>query len=772
MIRVFYFLTILIVCSLGASAQSRPKIGLVLSGGGAKGIAHIRVLQALDSLGIVPDFIAGTSMGSVLGGLYAAGYTGNEIDSIAKTLDWQLLMSNSVSFNEINIEEKDEFGRYIYELPMNGLKPKLPLGLIEGQHIEELLARLFFHVNGISSFQQLPTPFLCVASDIVRGEPVVLRNGSLPQAIRASMSIPSVFAPVRIDDHLLVDGGVFNNLPVSYCREMGASFIIASDVDGGLFKESDLNSAAQLLMQTALLAGNITYRKELKDVDLHIDIFPHLRYGTMDFEQRVDMLRAGREATKEIMPELVKVAAGQKQFPPRTVPRFPRGDRRYKIQEIATDGISEPNNALVQARFEAHVGELLNSREIGSRVHRLMGTRLFDKIGYQIEGDSVTSKLVLQASERPGNAVKFAMHYDTERGAGVILNFTKRNLMLSASRFVATIDLAESPRVRANYFYYFGVRKRWWHFSEVYGERMLINSFIEGTPVADVISQHIAATTMLNYSLSRDQYWGFGIMAQRSRLWPKINPSTESNPEPLEIADYRFGTVGVRFQFLRNTLDKVFFPTRGAWLRAETNWNINPAFKAKLLITLPDSSEKVVIEGSLPSYVRFNLKAQKVKPLGSRLSLQIWQQVALMQETFSHYDDFSAYRLAAGDINSVGGWLYRPRSSDHLFLGLREGELSVQQLLAVGAQFQYTVAKNVYVTPGINLLAAGYESSAFWSGLGQFDFRKENREGAFYQVGYGAMASYLSLLGPIQVGVSHNAQTGQLRGFFNLGFTF
>ena len=401
-----------------------------------------------------------------------------------------------------------------------------------------------------------------------------------------------------------------------------------------------------------------------------------------------------------------------------------------------------------------------------------MGTRLFDKIGYQIEGDSVTSKLVLQASERPGNAVKFAMHYDTERGAGVILNFTKRNLMLSASRFVATIDLAESPRVRANYFYYFGVRKRWWHFSEVYGERMLINSFIEGTPVADVISQHIAATTMLNYSLSRDQYWGFGIMAQRSRLWPKINPSTESNPEPLEIADYRFGTVGVRFQFLRNTLDKVFFPTRGAWLRAETNWNINPAFKAKLLITLPDSSEKVVIEGSLPLYVRFNLKAQKVKPLGSRLSLQIWQQVALMQETFSHYDDFSAYRLAAGDINSVGGWLYRPRSSDHLFLGLREGELSVQQLLAVGAQFQYTVAKNVYVTPGINLLAAGYESSAFWSGLGQFDFRKENREGAFYQVGYGAMASYLSLLGPIQVGVSHNAQTGQLRGFFNLGFTF
>lgn len=772
MIRAISFLTILIVCSLGAWAQSRPKIGLVLSGGGAKGIAHIRVLQALDSLGIVPDFIAGTSMGSVVGGLYAAGYTGNEIDSIAKTLDWQLLMSNSVSFNEINIEEKDEFGRYIYELPMNGLKPKLPLGLIEGQHIEELLSRLFFHVNGISSFQQLPTPFLCVASDIVRGEPVVLRNGSLPQAIRASMSIPSVFAPVRIDDHLLVDGGVFNNMPVSYCREMGATFIIASDVDGGLYKESDLNSAAQLLMQTALLAGNITYRKELKDVDLHIDIFPYLRYGTMDFEQRVDMLRAGREAVKEVLPELVKMAAQQKQYPPRAVRKIPRANTRYKIQEIATDGISEPNSQLVNARFEAHAGELLGPSEIGTRVHRLIGTRLFDKISYQIEGDSVTSTLTLHATERPANAVKFAMHYDTERGAGVILNFTKRNLLLPASRLVATIDLAESPRMRANYFYYLGTSKRWWHFSEVYGERLLLNSFIQGTPVADVISQHLAATTMLNYSINRHRYWGFGISAQRTRLRPKIDPATESNPDPLEIADYRFSTVGARVQFVHNTLDKVFFPTRGGWLLAETNWRINTDFKADLRLTTPDTSANLVLEGSLPSYLTLNIKAMKAIPLSQRVSLQLWQHTALMQETFFRSDDFSAYWLAAGDFSSVGGWLNRPRKSDYLFLGLREGELSVPQLLAVGAQVQYTLAKNVYLTPGINLLAGGYESFEFWSGLGQFDFREKSREGAFYQLGYGAMASYFSLLGPIQFGLSHNAQTGQLRGFFNLGFTF
>jgi NTE family protein len=772
MIRTFFFVITLVGISLNTSAQSRPKIGLVLSGGGAKGIAHIRVLQALDSLGIVPDFIAGTSMGSVVGGLYAAGYTGNEIDSIAKTLDWQQLMSNSVSLDEINIEEKDEFGRYIYELPMSSFKPKLPLGLIEGQHIEELLSRLFFHVNGISNFQQLPTPFLCVASDIVKGEPVVLDRGSLSQAIRASMSIPSVFAPVRIDNRLLVDGGVFNNMPVSYCRQMGATFIIASDVDGGLYKESELVSAAQLLMQTALLAGNITYRKELQDVDLHIDVFPHLRYGTMDFEQRADMMRAGREAVNEIIPELVKIAASQKEFPIRQVRKLSRENTRYRIREIATEGIGEPNNKLVRARFEAQPEELLGPSQIGSRVHRLMGTRLFDKINYRIEGDSVTSTLTLQAAERPASAVKFAMHYDTERGAGVILNFTQRNLLLPASRLVTTLDLAESPRLRANYFYYFGKRMRWWHFSEVYGERLLINSFIEGTPVADVFSNHLGGTTMLNYSVNRNRYWGVGIIAQRSRLRAKVDPATESNPDPLEISDYRFSTVGARLHVVHNTLNKVFFPTRGRWLRAELNWNLNPEFKADLLVTLPDTSFNFVLEGNLPTYFRLNLKALQVVPLSRRLSLQIWQQAGLMQETFSSYDDLSAYRLAAGDFNSVGGWLYRSRSSDHLFLGLREGELSVPQLLAVGANLQYTLAKNVYITPGINVLAAGYGSSEFWNGLGDFDFREAELAGAFYQVGYGAMASYFSLLGPIQIGVSHNAQTKQLRAFFNLGFVF
>jgi NTE family protein len=453
--------------------SSKPKIGLVLSGGGAKGIAHVRVLQVLDSLGIVPDYIAGTSMGSVVGGLYAAGYTGHQIDSITRSIQWADMFSNSVSFDEINIEEKDEFGRYIYELPLNGLKAQFPLGLVEGQKIEELLASLFFPVNKITDFNKLPTPFLCVAADIVKGEPVILHKGSLAASIRASMSIPTVFSPVRIDGKLLVDGGVYMNLPVTYCRNMGADYIIAVDVGGGLLKEEEITSAASMLVQTTFLSGNISYQQEKEKSDIFIDVVKHLKYSTMDFEQGASIMQSGDIAVKEAMKQLVDLSKRLKGYPVRKVRHIKQFQDKYKIETIKMDGISEANQDFVLENFGHKSGDLLSREQIGSSVHKLLGTRLFEKINYTIEGDTVQSVLTLRATERQANSGKFAIHYDNDRGAGLILNFTKRNLLLPSSRFLATLDLAETPRARINYFYYFGKHSRWWHQTELYAEVVL-----------------------------------------------------------------------------------------------------------------------------------------------------------------------------------------------------------------------------------------------------------------------------------------------------------
>lgn len=753
------------------SQTKKPKIGLVLSGGGAKGIAHVRVLQVLDSLGIVPDYIAGTSMGSVVGALYAAGYTGHQIDSITKVIEWDKMFSNSISFNEINIEEKDEFGRYIYELPLKGLTPQFPLGVVEGQQIEELLASLFFPVNTITDFNKLPTPFLCVAADIVKGEPVILRKGSLAASVRASMSIPTVFSPVRIDGRLLVDGGVYMNLPVTYCRDMGADFIIAVDVGGGLYKEEELTSAASMLVQTTFLSGNISYQVEKEKSDIFVDVVKYLQYSTMDFEQGLSMMSSGDKAVKEVMSQLVSLSDRMKVYPVRNVKHIKLIQDKYKLQAIEMAGVSDDNKDFVLEKFGWKSGDWVSREQIAKGMHRLLGTRLFSKINYTIEGDSSKSVLTLRANEKPSNAVKFGIHYDNDRGAGLILNFTKRNVLLPSSRFLTTLDLAETPRARVNYFYYLGKRSHWWHQTELYAENVELNTFVDGTPIPDVISRYFSAATHFNYSLDQNSYWGFGGFWQTNQLKPKIDPRTEVNPDEFEVIKYNLQTMGARVHYQINTTDKVFYPTRGTWLKAEVLANFGNPANAQLYVNNPDTIYDYTVKGNVQNYLRISVRAQKNKRLNKKMTLQTRGQFGFTQEMSAIENRFSAYRFAAGDFISVGGQLNRPRSNSFTFTGLKEAELSVPQVMIAGVNLQWSLSKDIYVIPSVNILAAGYDSSEFWKSLDEFNFSSDVSDQAFYQFGYGITGAYMSLLGPISMTVSNNSQIDKLRWFFSIGFT-
>lgn len=748
----------------------RPKIGLVLSGGGAKGMAHIRVLQALDSLGIVPDYIAGTSMGSIVGALYASGYTGNQIDSITKVIEWDKLFSNSITFREINIEEKDEFGRYIYELPLKGLAPQFPLGLVEGQHIEELLSNLFFPVNTITDFNKLPTPFLCVAADIVKGEPVILRSGSLASAVRASMSIPTVFPPIRINERLLVDGGVFMNLPVTYCRNMGADYIIAVDVGGGLYNEEELSSAATMLLQTTFLAGNMSYQQEKEKSDIFIDIVKHLKAGTMDFEAGESIMQSGNKAVKESMGQLVNLSVSMKAYPKRKIKRISQVQSKYKLQEIETDGISESNKNFASGKFGLKSGDVVSREEIRIGVHKLLGTRLFDKIGYTIEGDSVQSVLTLRAKEKLPNAIKFGIHYDTDRGTGLILNFTKRNLLLPSSRLVATVDLAETPRARINYFYYLDKGSRWWHHTELYAENVELNTFVDGTPVPNVISRHFSAGTFVNRTLNQNSYWGLGAFWQSNQLKPKIDPRAKVNPDSLELIKYNFTTAGLRLHYERNTTDRVFFPSKGSLVKAAASINFGNAAEAHFYTISNDTAYNYSIDGHVQNFLRLSLRVQKNIAMRSNVTLQLKGQLGFTQEASASSDKYSAYRFAAGEFISVGGQISRPRATSYTFTGLKEAELSVPQIITAGVDVQWTIAKSLYVIPSVNMLAAGFDSSNYWESLDEFRFSSDVSDGAFYQVGYGVTAGYMSLLGPITLTVSNDPQIDTIRWFLSIGF--
>jgi len=223
---IFVFL-LAIAFSLGGIAQdSNPKVAVVLSGGGAKGFSHIGILQALEEAGIYPDIVTGTSMGGVVGGLYALGYSADEIQAMTEDIDWNTMLGNQIPFEDISFEEKAYYGRYIAELPVKGIIPQLPRGLIEGQNLNNLLADLTRSAHGVRNFDGLPIPFRCVSTDIATGSRVVLKEGSLPESLRATMAIPSVFTPVEINETLLVDGGLVRNFPVQEALDMGADIVI------------------------------------------------------------------------------------------------------------------------------------------------------------------------------------------------------------------------------------------------------------------------------------------------------------------------------------------------------------------------------------------------------------------------------------------------------------------------------------------------------------------------------------------------------------------
>ena len=237
----------LVVCVAGVGIH-HPRVAVVLSGGGAKGVAHISALKVIEEVGIPVDYVVGTSMGSIIGGLYAIGYSPTQLDSLVRSQDWEWLLSDKPKRDYRTLTEQENEVRYILSVPMTRKGSLLkPESLARGQNIGDMFAALTIGFHDSIDFRRLPVPFACIATDITDGSEVILNRGVLAEAMRASMAIPGVFSPVRKDGMILVDGGLVNNFPVDVARNMGADIVIGVDVQEGLHKEDRLNSLSEIL---------------------------------------------------------------------------------------------------------------------------------------------------------------------------------------------------------------------------------------------------------------------------------------------------------------------------------------------------------------------------------------------------------------------------------------------------------------------------------------------------------------------------------------------
>lgn len=409
--------------------NKRPKIGVVLAGGGAKGFAHVGVLELLDSLNIPIDYVAGNSMGGLIGGLYSIGYTGKDLEIFSENLDWNYLLNDAPPRAELPFIEKKKTGKYQLRLGLKGYEPAIPAGLIYGQNIQMFFLSLTASYEGVQSFDDLPIPFRCVAVDLVSGKQVVLKDGSLSKAMRATMSIPSAFSPVDWGDYLLVDGLVLNNFPADVVKEMGADIIIGLNLTTGKKKKKDLDNLLSILDRTTDIPMGAKLEENIEMSDIYIS--QDLKgFGTSDFaaDKIQQIIGRGKKAgqnNKEVLIALKKelekydeyrnwVKRGKEEEYEKiklTKEHFkssPPTIRSYVIQ-----GNKKFTNDFIRQHLGLHVGDTYDYKKLSKRIESLYAMNYFEKITYTIDKSAPDKvDLLIEVKEKLLNRLVAGFKYN------------------------------------------------------------------------------------------------------------------------------------------------------------------------------------------------------------------------------------------------------------------------------------------------------------------------------------------------------------------------
>ena len=453
-----YFWTLLIivllVCPEGYA--QRKKVGVVLSGGGAKGVAHIGVLKVLEEAGIPIDYISGTSMGAIIGGLYAVGYDAKALDSMVRVQNWPFLLSDKVYRYNLPFSEKESNEKYLISLSFSQEKGfKMPAGFVSGQNIYNLFSDLTVGYHDSVSFRHLPIPFACVAANMLDGKAVVMDSGILPVAMRASMAIPGVFAPVLLDSMVLVDGGISNNFPVDVARDMGAEITIGVDLSTGLKDAEGLNSAMGIVDQLTAFMGMESYERNKASVDLYMN--PDLKgYSAASFtSEAIDTMilrgeRIARANWDKIM-ELKKQIGleADEDDAPHVDNKFLRTDT-LSIGRIFIEDIREHDEKWVRSQLGIKEFSTITLDGLHKAIAFLYGTGAFSNVSYALNGDQ-TYDLTLRLKERPASSLNLGFRFDSEEMASILLNTTLSHRMLRGSRLSVTGRLNKNPYVLVDY---------------------------------------------------------------------------------------------------------------------------------------------------------------------------------------------------------------------------------------------------------------------------------------------------------------------------------
>jgi NTE family protein len=740
--KLFLLISLLIFSQISLGQEpinpdNTPKIGLVLSGGGAKGLAHIGVLKVIDSLGIKIDYIGGTSMGAVIGGLYASGYSGKQLDSIFSQVDVDALLQDFTPRDSKNFYQKRNDEIYALTLPFDGFKLGLPSAIYKGMYNYNLLSRLTKHVSHIKNFNDLPIPFFCIATNIETGKEIILNKGVLPQSMLASGALPTLYNPVEIDGELLIDGGVVNNYPIEEVRRLGATVIIGIDVQDGLKSREELKGATGMLTQIANYNMIEKMENKIGQTDLYIK--PDIKgFSVVSFDKGKEIVEKGVVAANNLLEDLQKIKYTQeknhveiKRFQVKNI------DSIY-VKNIQINNLTNFTRSYVIGKLKFRPDDRIHFTTLEKGINNLNATQNFQSIYYDFERNDDGEKLILDLKEKKSTTfLKLGLHYDELLKSGLLINFTKNKIF--AKNDVISLDFIVGDNIRYNLNYYidngfywsFGFNSRYTGFN-----RNVPNDFNNGITFSDLGLNSVN----IDYSDLTNQIYMQTIFAQKFSIGAgielkhlKISSETLENTRPIfENSDY-FSIYGY---MKYDSFDNKYFPEKG--------WYFNGDLKSFLF----SSNYTTNFERFTIAKADFGIAKTFYKKF--TLKLQTEGGFSIGEQSVNYFDF------------ALGGYGFASLNNFRPFYGYDFISVVGDSYIKASATVDYEIYKKHHINFTGNFANIGnkiFESVEGW-------ISKPNFTG--YGFGYG----YDSLIGPLEIKHSWSPETRNHFTWISLGFWF
>ncbi|WP_422106945.1 patatin-like phospholipase family protein [Winogradskyella sp.] len=741
-LALIFLLSFLVVNTYGVHAQKKkePKVGLVLSGGGAKGFAHIGALKVIDSLGLKIDYVAGTSMGAIIGSLYATGYSGQQLEDIFNTIDFDELINDEFPRSSKPFYERKNAEKYAVSLPFDNFKINLPSGLSRGQNVYNLLYQLMLPVSDIRSFDKLPIPFFCIATNIETGESIVMDKGSLAEAVTASGALPSLFRPVTINDTILLDGGVTNNFPVEELRAKGMDVIIGVDVQDALKDRESLKSAPEILVQINNFRTINAMKSKVPLTDIYIK--PDITdFSVISFDEGRDIIANGEAAARANISQLLNVKS--QQITPLNRPELHVLDS-IKINAINISGNERYTRSYLLGKLKFKNDEKISYKDFKEGVNNLIATNNFEAFRYRLEPDEERAEYDLIGDIRESEAstfLKLGVHYDGLYKSAALANITKKRLLFNND--IASLDVILGDNSRYNFDYFIdkgfylsiGVKSRFNQFNKNVNPLLALDEdspLLSGLNKIDVELTDFTNQIYLQTIFRRD--FALRVGAEHKRL--KITSETiiddgQEDEFTFDNTDY-FSLFG---NLIFDDYDNPYFPKSGFYFNGDFHLYLNASdFNA--------------------DFDQFSIAKADI---GYAFSFS--DNVALKTETSGGFKigDNSTTALGFG----LGGYANNFINNFYSFYGYDYLELSGDSFVKATFTLDYEIFKKHHI-----LLAANYANIA--DGIFETGEWFSSPDFSGYALGY----SLETFLGPLEAKYTYSPDTGNAYWFFNLGFWF